>query len=116
MGQDRNEVREKVTGKAGGLAAKAEAKAGGMGLSRKQVAEVKDEVRAKGGKAVESSVEGARQVAATGGKVVEGTVAGAGRVVTVALRNKVRAVATAAAAGIAAVWAGRRIVRRRKSS
>jgi hypothetical protein len=99
MGQDRNDLREKVTGKAGALAAKAEEKAGGMGLSRKQVAEVKDEVRAKGGKAVASSVDGARHV-----------VAGA-------RRNKARvAIATVATAVMAAVMAVRRLVRRRKSS
>ena len=89
MGQDRNDLREKVTGKTGELAAKAEAKAG----------EVKDEVLAKGEKAVESSVDGARQV-----------VAGA-------RRNKAQvAIATAATAVLAAVLAGWRIVRRRKSS
>jgi hypothetical protein len=99
MGQDRNDLREKVTGKAGELAAKAEAKAGEMGLSRKHVAEVKDEVRTKGEKAVESSVEGARQV-----------VAGA-------RRNKAQvAIAAVATAVLAAVLAGWRIVRRRQSS
>jgi hypothetical protein len=99
MGQDRNDLREKVTGKAGELAAKAEAKAGELGLSREHVAEVKDEVRAKGEKAVESSVEGARQV-----------VAGA-------RRNKVQvAVAAAATAVVAAVVAAWRVVRRRKNS
>jgi uncharacterized protein YycO len=98
MGQDRNELREKVTGKAGELAAKAEAKAGEMGLSRQHVAEVKDEVRAKGEKAVESSVEGARQVAAE------------------ARRNKAQvAIAAVATAVMAAALAGWRIVRRRKS-
>jgi hypothetical protein len=98
MGQDRNDLREKVTGKAGELAAKAEAKAGEMGLSRQHVAAVKDEVRAKGEKAVGSSVEGARQVAAG------------------ARRNKARvAIAAVAAAFMAVVLAGRRIVRRRKS-
>jgi hypothetical protein len=99
MGQDRNDLRQKVTDKAGELAAKAEAKAGDMGLSRKHAAEVTDEVRAKGAKAVESSVEGARQLAAG------------------ARRNKVRvAVATAATTIVAAVLAGWRIVRRRKST
>jgi hypothetical protein len=99
MGQDRNDLREKVTGKAGELAAKAEAKAGEMGLSRQHVAEVKDEVKAKGEKAVESSVDGARQVMAG------------------ARRNKARvAIAAAATAVMAAVMAGWRIVRRRKNS
>jgi uncharacterized protein YycO len=99
MGQDRNDLREKVTGKAGELAAKAEAKAGEMGLSRKHVAEVKDEVLTKGEKAVESSVDGARQV-----------VAGA-------RRNKAQvAIAAVATAVMAAVLAGWRIVRRRHSS
>lgn len=99
MGQDRNDLREKVTGKAGELAAKAEAKAGDLGLSRKQVAEVKDEVRAKGEKAVETSVDGARQV-----------VAGA-------RRNKAQvALAAAVTAVMAVVLAGWRVVRRRKSS
>jgi hypothetical protein len=89
MGQDRNDLREKVTGKAGELAEKAEAKAG----------VVKDEVRAKGEKAVTSSVDGARQVAAG------------------ARRNKAQvAIATAATAVMAALLAGWRIVRRRKSS
>lgn len=98
MGQDRNDLREKVTGKAGGLAAKAEAKAGEMGLSRQNVAAVKDEARAKGEKAVESSVEGARQVAAG------------------VLRNKVRVVIATVAAAVMAALAGRRIVRRRNNS
>jgi hypothetical protein len=99
MGQDRNELREKVTGKAGELAAKAEAKAGELGLSRGHVAEIKDEVRAKGEKAVESSVDGARQV-----------VAGA-------RRNKAQvAVAAAATVVMAAILAAWRVVRRRKKS
>jgi hypothetical protein len=78
MGQDRNDLREKVTGKAG---------------------EIKDELRAGGEKAVESSVQGARQVA-------DG-----------ARRNKAQvAVATAATAVLTVVLAGWRIVRRRKST
>ncbi|HZB32711.1 MAG TPA: hypothetical protein VE465_21315 [Streptosporangiaceae bacterium] len=98
MGQDRNDLREKVSGKAGGLATKATAKAGEKGLSRERVANVKDDVRATGGKAVARSVGGARLVMA------------------LALRNKVRmAIASAATAVVAAV-AGRRIARRRKSS
>ncbi len=98
MGQDRKDLREKVTEKAGELAAKAEAKADDLGLSKKHAAELKDEVRAKGEKAVESSVDGVRQVA-------DG-----------ARRNKAQmAVATAATAVMAAVLAGWRIVRRRKN-
>jgi hypothetical protein len=106
MGQDRNEPHAKVPGKAGGLATKAKAKAGEKGLSGKQVANVKDDVRAKGEKAV-----------ARGEKAVASSVGGARLVMALALRNKVRvAITTAMAAVMAAVLAGGRMVRRRKSS
>jgi hypothetical protein len=99
MGQGRKDLREKVTDKAGELAAKAEAKAGDMGLSRKNAADLKDDVRAKGEQALESSVEGVRQ-AADGAR-----------------RNKAQvAVAAAATAILAAVLAGRRFVARRRKS
>lgn len=99
MGQDRNDLQGKVTGKAGELAAKAEAKAGDMGLTRQRAAEVRDEALAKGQQAMASSVDGARQVAAG------------------ARRNKPQvAIGAAIAAVIAAVLAGWRIVSRRKST
>jgi hypothetical protein len=95
---DQKDLREKVTDKAGELAAKAESKAGDIGLTRERAAEVRDEVRAKGEKALESTVESARQVA--GG----------------ARRNKARvAIATAVTAVMAAILTGWRVVRRRKS-
>ncbi|HEY7487462.1 MAG TPA: hypothetical protein VH912_23605 [Streptosporangiaceae bacterium] len=59
MSKNSKDLREKVAGKAEDLVAKAEAK----GLSRERAAEVRDEVRAKGEQAFETSVEGARQVA-----------------------------------------------------
>jgi hypothetical protein len=83
-------VRELVTDTAGKAAAKAEEK----GLSKERAAEVGTELRAKGGKALESSVESARH--ATAG----------------ARRNKAK-LASAAAAVVAVMLAGWRIVRRR---
>jgi hypothetical protein len=99
MGQERKDLREKVADKAGELAAKAESKAGDVGLSREHAAEVRDQVKAKGEKALESSVDGARHIAAG------------------ARRNKARvAIATAATAAMAAVLAGWRVVSRRRKS
>jgi hypothetical protein len=93
MTQDRKNVREKVTGKAEEVAARAEAK----GLSKEHAAEVRDELRAKSGKAVESSVEGARHLAAE------------------ARHNKAKvAVTSAAAAVVAVLLAGWRIAARRR--
>jgi urease accessory protein UreF len=93
MPQNRRSVQEKVVGKAGELAAKAEAR----GLSTKHAAEVRDEMRARGEKVLGSSVESTRHA-----------VAGA-------RRNKVRMAVTGAAAAVVAVLlAGWGIVRRRR--
>lgn len=84
MSDDQKDLRERVTD----IAEKAGDRA----------AEVRNEVRAKGEQALESSAKGAREVAAG------------------AKRNKATVAATSAAAAVvAAVLAGWRIIRRRKS-
>jgi hypothetical protein len=99
MDVGRKDLKSKVTDKAGGIAAQAQSKAGDLGLTRERAAEVaadvRDEVRVKGGKALDTTASGARQV-----------VAGA-------RRNKAQVgIATAVTAVIAALLAGWRIVRR----
>jgi hypothetical protein len=91
------DLREKVADKAGGIAAQAQAKAGDIGLSRERAAEVRDEMRAKSGKALETTAAGARQV-------VAGARHNRGRV----------AMATVMTAVMAVLIAGWRIVRRNR--
>ena len=99
MGLGRKDLREKVTDKAGGIAAQAQSKAGDMGLSKERAAEVRDEMRARGGKVLETTASGARQAVAGARHHAGGN---KGRV----------AMAVALAAVMAVLLAGWRLVRR----
>ncbi|HEX6470550.1 MAG TPA: hypothetical protein VF069_15740 [Streptosporangiaceae bacterium] len=82
MGLGRKDLRDKVADKAGGIAAQAQAKAGDIGLSKERAAEVRDEMRAKGGKVLETTASGARQAVA-GARGDRGRVAMAVAIATV---------------------------------